>query len=172
MNSPEHAQKHALSHAFCSVILSLPWVIAYFSLYGNLNQNGATDCAVGTVPLAFGNFARWAYLASIITLAVMIPFDIYIARRKASGDDHPPISPCIHLLKLANACLAFAIWIYAIVALSHRNLCENTQSANQFISLLWATVLFPAIFVGVACCCCCFCVLVGGGAMLGMKNRA
>ena len=166
MNSSERAVQNAVTTTFSNIVLSLPWVICYFVIHGDVNEADCTD-----TPYEFGKFARWGYLASIIAVAIMSPCDIYIAKKKAQGDDTPACMPIVQLLKGANGILSTAIWIYACVALSRRDTCQG-PSADSYVKLLWATVLFPAIFMGIICCCCCFCLVVAGGAGAFGKNRA
>ena len=125
------------------IILSLPWAIAYFIIHGNLTS---MDCS--GIPVTFGHVAKWAYLVSTIIIAVMLPCEICIAKMKKKEDDSPYITICIQLMSFL---LSIAIWIYACIALSHRDTCTGS-TAEPFVSLLWATVLFPVSLLGLICC--------------------
>ena len=153
MNSSERAVQSAIATTFANIVLSLPWVICYFVIHGEVNEGDCVD-----TPYEFGKFAKWAYLASTITVAVLSPCDIYIAKKKAAGEDSA-VSPCIQLLKGLNGSLGTAIWIYGCVALSRRDTCQG-PSADSYVKLLWATALFPVIFTGIYSCCCCCLIIV------------
>ena len=142
----DNVVRNAILTAFVNIGFSLPWVICYSVIYGKVDEADCTD-----MPYEFGHVAKWAYLASIITVAVLTPVDIRIAWDGGESS----CSPFVQLLKGAHGLFSTAMWIYACVALSKRDMCQG-PSADSYVKLLWATVLFPAALLGMMCCCCCF----------------
>lgn len=157
--------RRAVTNGITNIILSLPWFIAYFAVFSKVDSNMCT----GT-PYDFGAFARWAYLGSTIAEVVLFPVRLRIAKKKDMGEESS-LASLGSLLGSLLSSFVFGVWIYACIALSRRSDCLN----DSLVSLLWATVLIPAIMMGLMCCCCC-CFVVAAGAALGvaanMENKA
>lgn len=143
--------KRAVKNGVMSFILSLPWFIAYFVIFNELD-----DQCKGNV-YQFAKFARWAYLGSSIAHLVLFPLKLKEAKDRDLGEK--TLFGRLYLtLAWAHAFFKYGIWIYACVALTDRDNCQS----DTLTSLLWVNVLFPAILLGlIFCCCCCLAVITG-----------
>ena len=144
---PGSHMSSAISQAVMSIILSIPWLVAYFVVFAGVDPS---QCA--GVPYAYANFARWAYLGGTIgEVVILLPLKLRVAKKRDEGDESR--AHCLFtLLDFLSTCFGFGIWIYACVALSHQGDCQ----ANSVVSLLWATVICPVAVVGLGlvfyCC--------------------
>ena len=124
------------AEVFLGALFSLPWLIAYFVIFDDVD---ATECT--GIPYQFGEFARYAYLAAAIVSCVIIPImHLWHAIEKTQWP---------HWIRKAEHAFLFGVWLYAVIALAHRGDCQ----ATSYIRLIWATVLFP-IVAGLLVCCC------------------
>jgi len=149
----------AINNGISNIVLSLPWLIAYFAVVGGVDP---TTCT-GT-PYNFGRFARWAYLGAAISELILFPLRLRVAKKKDAGEESS-VGPLSRLLGNLLSSFVFGVWIYACTALSHRGDCLS----DSLVSLLWATVLIPAIMLALVCCCCC-CILLTAGAAMGLAK--
>lgn len=159
-NRPNHTQR-ALNNGVTNVILSVPWVIAYFVVFAKIPDDGTCT----GIPYNFGQFARWAYLAATISEIILFPMRLVVAKKKDKNEESD-IATLTQILGSTLSCFLVAVWIYACIALSRRESCAN----DSLVSLLWATVLIPGILMGFCCCCCC-CLLVTAGAAVGIARN-
>lgn len=137
------ANQRVASVGIFYMMMTAPWTIAYFVVVGGTDQSVCSG-----LPLSFGRFARWGYLAATLYLPAALYTDYKIA---VSHD-----SARFARLAMLNGCMLsiytlflFIIWIYACDALTHRDSCSS-----GLVMLIWATVLTPIMAIVLLCCGC------------------
>lgn len=134
INSSSNPISNGITHA----ILTLPWSVAYIVVLRHTNTHICTG-----IPLQFGLFARWAYLAAFCSLFFTAPLDFFISKAKKGGKE-TPLENVNLLFKSLHGMFTIGIWVYACVALSKRDDCPE----QELTRLLWGNVLFPAAMMG------------------------